>query len=399
MTALRGRFPDVKVALALSRRAIPAGLEDCIVCIDASALLAPYDFTSNATSLTAILSALRRLKDENALRVPAHSLREYLSLRGSKLASIVGTLQAEREEYIHKPGKHYACLEDVDAYKDLSREMLDMRRKNDTIRAFYDAIIIEVSSWSAGDPISLAYAELFENCIVDIADTSYDTIADEYNKRVSLGHRPGLLDSSKKINKEGDYIIWKTILESVAPLGKDIVLVTQEHKDDWWVRSSQSPLFPHSELQVEYNRISGGSYLHILSLSELLRRTGASVDAVSGIEQVEASSEHARLAEECISVSAEIMELINSTNVFRYDVSFDRGNFAAESMRRSDNIMSAFRMLYLSRCVYLANRLVSIGLLEKSDVFRFEHPTNPLGVEDIAIRLGACGHELRARSA
>lgn len=69
---------------------------------------------------------------------------------------------------------------------------------------------------------------------------------------------PGYKDEAEKIgfSKYGDLIIWKQILDKAGEIKKNIILVTDEKKEDWWLHNKskgpQIPLTPRVELVNEF---------------------------------------------------------------------------------------------------------------------------------------------------
>lgn len=69
---------------------------------------------------------------------------------------------------------------------------------------------------------------------------------------------PGYKDSSKKdesskdVRKFGDLIVWKQILKKSKELKQGIILITDDRKEDWWVRFKGKTLSPRPELKKEF---------------------------------------------------------------------------------------------------------------------------------------------------
>lgn len=69
---------------------------------------------------------------------------------------------------------------------------------------------------------------------------------------------PGYKDSGKKdetskdVRKFGDLIVWKQILDKSNELKQGIILVTDDRKEDWWIRFKGKTLSPRPELKKEF---------------------------------------------------------------------------------------------------------------------------------------------------
>jgi predicted nucleic acid-binding protein len=59
-------------------------------------------------------------------------------------------------------------------------------------------------------------------------------------------------ETSKDIRKFGDLIVWKQIIEKSKELKQNIILITDDRKEDWWVRFKGKTLSPRPELKKEF---------------------------------------------------------------------------------------------------------------------------------------------------
>lgn len=59
-------------------------------------------------------------------------------------------------------------------------------------------------------------------------------------------------ETSKDVRKFGDLIVWKQILEKSKELKQSIILITDDRKEDWWVRFKGKTLSPRPELKKEF---------------------------------------------------------------------------------------------------------------------------------------------------
>ena len=59
-------------------------------------------------------------------------------------------------------------------------------------------------------------------------------------------------DTSKDIRKYGDLLVWKQVLDKSKELKKGIILITDDRKEDWWVRFKGKTLNPRPELKKEF---------------------------------------------------------------------------------------------------------------------------------------------------
>jgi predicted nucleic acid-binding protein len=59
-------------------------------------------------------------------------------------------------------------------------------------------------------------------------------------------------DSSKDTRKYGDLVVWKQILDKSKELKQGIILITDDRKEDWWIRFKGKTLSPRPELKKEF---------------------------------------------------------------------------------------------------------------------------------------------------
>lgn len=106
---------------------------------------------------------------------------------------------------------------------------------------------------------------------------------------------PGYLDAKKTSGGFGDYFIWQQLIEKSKESGVPIIFVTDDVKEDWWLRIGGKTLGPRPELRKEFfDKTKQLFYMY--SLREYLKLHNEMGGAVS--EQViqEAQDEAARAA-------------------------------------------------------------------------------------------------------
>ncbi|MDR6761397.1 hypothetical protein J2Y38_001606 [Flavobacterium sp. 2755] len=87
------------------------------------------------------------------------------------------------------------------------------------------------------DPIYNRISELFENRITEpFSIEKLEAIYKEGEERYKLKIPPGFEDEKTKEGnrKFGDLILWKQVIEKAKELNKDVILITDERKIDWW---------------------------------------------------------------------------------------------------------------------------------------------------------------------
>jgi hypothetical protein len=83
-----------------------------------------------------------------------------------------------------------------------------------------------------------------------------ETLNGDAEKRAKQKVPPGYNDKDKQ-HPYGDYYVWSQLLDRAKECSCPIILVTDERKDDWWVRIEGRTIGPRSELIEEMFECSG----------------------------------------------------------------------------------------------------------------------------------------------
>jgi hypothetical protein len=105
------------------------------------------------------------------------------------------------------------------------------------------------------DPIYNKISELFENRITEpFTKEILEEIYKEGDERYKMKIPPGFEDEKTKdgTRKFGDLILWKQVIEKAKELKKDVILITDERKIDWWWKIKDGRnMGPRQELTEE----------------------------------------------------------------------------------------------------------------------------------------------------
>lgn len=243
-------------------------LEDCIFVFDTNALLLPY--TDRGRSLTEIEKLLKKLCSENRAFFPAQVLREFAKNRSLKLSEIIKELDDYKSQIkLQKPPENRHILFDLDEYKKLksSYEKVNKEVKDYIKEATVLSEKIKDSYYN--DPLTLLYKKyIIKDRIIN--NVNYDkSLIQEFECRSKVLLPPGYKDKSKDDNVEGDYIIWKEILELGKKVNKSVVFVSGDEKADWCSRTSGKALYPRFELCYEFKKYTNGYDFGIIQIGRL----------------------------------------------------------------------------------------------------------------------------------
>lgn len=152
------------------------------------------------------------------------------------------------------------------------------------------------------DEIREAIADIFEEKVgPEYSDEAMDALFLEGEKRFSEEIPPGYKDKNKFQNaikrsekraNLGDFLLWRQILDLAKDQSKDVIFVTDDQKEDWWLTISGKTISARPELLAEFHEYSGNKIL-IYSTGSFLKQTDEKLgQAVSGNTIEEIRQEH-----------------------------------------------------------------------------------------------------------
>lgn len=281
-------YPDAEGLLIHEHRSLSEIKDDCIVALDANALLFPLEFTSE--SVSAVEKVYTQLTREERLIVPAQAVREFYKHRSRKISEIVEALDAaikKAKKQIFE--KKIPILESDEDYKEAQAIGRKIINDGKDLEIKLISISQKLKDGIGTDPVSIIYRRLLGGSICDFEftkDINREKFIEEVSRRARLHIAPGFKDQNKEDGGVGDYLIWTTILQEAKRTQKHCIFVTEEEKADWWIKK-HGTFQPRPELIDEYRRASGGKSLHLIPLSGLLLQFKAKKQVVEQIQELE----------------------------------------------------------------------------------------------------------------
>jgi len=104
------------------------------------------------------------------------------------------------------------------------------------------------------DPIRDQVTDIFEGRVGDgYSEEVLNKIYDEGKKRYRNNIPPGYKDIEKpEPARYGDYVWWKQLLEHACETKQSVILVTDDNKEDWWLKANRETIGPRPELIHEF---------------------------------------------------------------------------------------------------------------------------------------------------
>lgn len=134
------------------------------------------------------------------------------------------------------------------------------------LRALYGDIYKELegkkdfySKRLTNDDILEIIGEYFTEKVGDEFDQdTYTALCEEAEKRYADRTPPGYKDAGKNDGndldrkKYGDYVLWRQVIEKSKTSKQNVIFVTDDKKEDWWLEQSGKTIGPRPELIKEF---------------------------------------------------------------------------------------------------------------------------------------------------
>jgi hypothetical protein len=278
-------FADAKALLQYKQKPLEEIKTSCLVGIDANVLLLPYQL--NSVSLDEIVKVYTRLNRDKRLIFPAQALREFFSHRAEKLGAIVQHLRDEASKLTPPLRSKIGILDGDPSFQAAKNIAEKIKKLNKELQSKLNDISDLLSLQVGNDPVSVAYSA-FPDAVreLKIESSQQGAFVDGLNWRYAHKVPPGYMDAKSPTGGIGDLVIWKTLLEEGKNQKKDMIFVTAEEKQDWWVRN-HGAFQPRVELLEEYRAFTGGNTIQIIPLSNVLKLFEVQEDVLIAVRDVE----------------------------------------------------------------------------------------------------------------
>jgi len=211
---------------------------------DTNVLLDLYRYSNNTRET--LIKAISSLKER--VYLPYHIAYEFMNNRFEVILESVmkySALEKDMQNFIEKL-KTTLRLEDndenLDGLKKCIKEWLNEREDNDlTVNNPQEDSILDI------------VLDMFDKKVgPKYTNEEYQTMCDEGKQRYDKKIPPGYDDINKPENKYGDYIIWSDILKYSKNSKNDIIFITRDLKDDWWLTIKGRKICPHIRMNREF---------------------------------------------------------------------------------------------------------------------------------------------------
>lgn len=283
--SLEKNFPDIENIFAPNKD-VDVLSKDSLIFLDTNVLLLPLTSQFDKKDIKVLESVYKELKKQKKIYISDRVAREFMKNKDVKLSELLKSIKNKSESI-----KEIDILPNI--FKGLSgfEEINELSKKiNDYIRKYkeeHNKIYNDIILWSKTDPITSIYKKIFDvNNIVILETKNKKNIIKEWDIRQKTKTPPGYKDSKKDDTGIGDFLIWKAMIQLSIKENKDIVFITGEQKNDWYIRSDNNKFTLRPELLNEFRHLTGRS-IKLINLTTFLSVKGLPKETIKEFKKAE----------------------------------------------------------------------------------------------------------------
>ena len=252
---MRAKFPGYYRPTEIEFSAL---WKDCIFVFDANVLLNLYRYTPDTKS--SLLSILRKISDR--IWLPYQAAYEYHNRRidvihqqmsaYDEVLEIIDNslnrLSNDLNSFVRHPSIQIHAIQ-----KHLKDNLHTTREKLTNLRQKHPDFLLK------RDPIKQTISDLFDGKVGEpTADDELAKIYKQGEERYKLKKPPGYEDHNKKGTAQyGDLVMWFQLIAKAKENKTPMVFVTDDRKEDWWLKSGGKTIGPRPELRQEISVETG----------------------------------------------------------------------------------------------------------------------------------------------
>ena len=241
--------------------------QECVFAFDASMLLNIYRYKPETQEQFFLI--LERLKDR--IWLPHQAATEFYENREVAIAYQFKVYDEINDLFT----KHYAELEDDLTKYDKRHTAIKASRLLEAIQSGIKTARESLENdrrahpdLSSSDPLRDRLLDLFVDRVGGPFDNKrLSEIYADAEQRFNFKQPPGYSDAKNKPIPEryGDVVVWYQLIEYAKAERKSLIFVTDDRKEDWWVKKGDKIVGPRPELANELQREAGVRFYMYLS--------------------------------------------------------------------------------------------------------------------------------------
>ncbi|NQU57838.1 MAG: DUF4935 domain-containing protein [Rhodospirillales bacterium] len=255
--------------------------QEAIIVLDTTVLLHVYEFAEKTRE--EFLNILLDAKVKDRLWLPFQVAEEFHRnrlnvIRGQEkphkdIVGIVDSSFGYMEKNLRNTNinKHHPYVNKKKALDEVARHKREMLEWLENER------LLNKKDIAVQDPLLEKIYTLYEKKISqDLDQAELESLFKEGKERYANKIPPGYEDDNKNERlRYGDLIIWKSLICEAKEKDKDVVFVTDDSKEDWWVKNEDELISPRPELIKEFR--NGTHHEIIICTSEEFFKRGNSL--------------------------------------------------------------------------------------------------------------------------
>lgn len=267
-----------------------------VISVDANILLNFYRYTEKARE--DFFSAFTKCEDR--LWLTHQAGEEFFKNRRNLFKSLESSYNATKKIASNKIGELKSYI------KGMNHPLIESTPLNDIlddclskIEKHLDQLADKHPDYTECDDVLDRIISLFDKKIGEpFSKEQLGQIYAEGQKRYEEKVPPGFRDSKKKdessTNCYGDLVLWKQLIEKSAHEKKALIFVTDDNKDDWWIKENGVSISVRKELIKEFHdgtgmRIIVYCAMDFLKYVQAKHEDSVKEDTINEVEKVSSS--------------------------------------------------------------------------------------------------------------
>lgn len=237
-----------------------------IILFDTNVLLNLYRYSD--TTRETIIDLIKKFSDKIAL--PHQSALEYNRNR----YEVIAEQEKAYKEFLDKIAQIQKDLQSTSKPPFLSKKIdKELNSVFKVVRNEVEESIKKYCDFLREDPIFENLTDIFDDKISDsFTNEELEEIYKDGEIRYKNKTPPGFEDEKNKEGerKFGDLVLWKQVIQIASKQKKDVILITDERKIDWWWKIKDGRnMGPRQELVEEIKKLAGVEF-HMYSSERFL---------------------------------------------------------------------------------------------------------------------------------
>jgi len=277
-------FPDASEIFNFEYKSLDELVDNSIYIFDTNVLFVPFD--TSEKNLEEIIQIFSKIKAENKLFLPARVAREFANNRAKKLGDLFLKVRQTKDNLNtgHFKSEEYPLLHENQNYNELLENFEKITNLIKSYRKLLNSVESDILSWNWNDNVSQAYKSIFtKDTIIEVQKSENDLIED-LKHRINHKIAPGYKDSNKLDDGIGDLIVWQTAMEIANDKNMNLILVSNDQKNDWFYKQDKKGLYPKYELFDEFRRFTNGLSMQIINFPKFLEIQNAKIETIKEVK-------------------------------------------------------------------------------------------------------------------